>query len=32
VLLQIPGVFNTDQIETVLRELGQRAYEDGRAS
>jgi len=31
-LLQIPGVLNKDQLETVMRELGQGAYEDGRAS
>ncbi len=31
-LLQIPGVLNKDQVETVMRELGQGAYEDGRAS
>ena len=31
-LLQIPGVLNKDQLETVMRELGQGAYEDGRVS
>jgi PKHD-type hydroxylase len=31
-LLQIPGVLNKDQVDTVMRELGQGAYEDGRAS
>lgn len=31
-LLQIPGVLNNDQLETVTRELGQGAYEDGRVS
>lgn len=31
-LLQIPGVLNKDQLDTVMRELGQGAYEDGRAS
>jgi PKHD-type hydroxylase len=31
-LLQIPGVLNQDQLETVTRELGQGAYEDGRVS
>jgi PKHD-type hydroxylase len=31
-LLQIPGVLNKDQLEAVMRELGQGAYEDGRAS
>jgi len=31
-LLQIPGVLKQDQVDTVLRELGQSAYEDGRAS
>jgi PKHD-type hydroxylase len=31
-LLQIPGVLNKEQLETVMRELGQGAYEDGRAS
>jgi PKHD-type hydroxylase len=32
VLLQIPGVLSKDQLETVMRELGAGAYEDGRAS
>ena len=31
-LLQIPGVLSKDQLDTVMRELGQGAYEDGRAS
>jgi PKHD-type hydroxylase len=31
-LLQIPGVLKQDQVDTVLRELGQSAYEDGRVS
>jgi PKHD-type hydroxylase len=31
-LLQIPGVLNKDQVDTVMRELGQGAYEDGRVS
>ncbi len=31
-LLQIPGVLNKDQVDTVLRELAQSSYEDGRAS
>jgi PKHD-type hydroxylase len=31
-LLQIPGVLSKDQLETVMRELGTGAYEDGRAS
>jgi len=31
-LLQIPGVLKKDEVETVMRELGQGAYEDGRAS
>ena len=31
-LLQIPGVLSKDQLETVMRELGQGAYEDGRVS
>lgn len=31
-LLQIPGVLKKDELETVMRELGQGAYEDGRAS
>lgn len=31
-LLQIPGVLTQDQVATVLRELGQSAYEDGRVS
>ena len=31
-LLQIPGVLNQEQVDTVLRELGQSAYEDGRVS
>jgi PKHD-type hydroxylase len=31
-LLQIPGVLKKDEIETVMRELGQGAYEDGRVS
>ncbi len=31
-LLQIPGVLKKDEVETVLRELSQGAYEDGRVS
>lgn len=31
-LVQIPGVLSREQVETVLRELGQSAYEDGRVS
>lgn len=31
-LLQIPGVLKKDELETVMRELGQGAYEDGRVS
>jgi PKHD-type hydroxylase len=31
-LLQIPGVLKKDEVDGVLRELGQSAYEDGRAS
>jgi len=31
-LLQIPGVLNKDEVDTVLRELSQGAYEDGRVS
>ncbi|HZN85475.1 MAG TPA: Fe2+-dependent dioxygenase [Burkholderiales bacterium] len=31
-LLLIPGVLKQDQVDTVLGELGQSAYEDGRAS
>ncbi len=31
-LLHIPGVLDKDQVATVMRELGQGAYEDGRAS
>lgn len=31
-LLQIPGVLNKDEVATVMRELGEGAYEDGRAT
>ena len=31
-LVQIPGVLSKEQVETVLRELGQSDYEDGRVS
>ena len=31
-LLQIPGVLSKEEVATVMRELGQGAYEDGRAS
>src|SRR3990170_8707746 len=31
-LLQIPGVLKKDEVETVMRELGQGAFENGRAS
>ncbi len=31
-LLQIPGVLKKEELETVLRELSEGAYEDGRAS
>jgi PKHD-type hydroxylase len=31
-LLQIPAVLSKDQLESVMRELDQGAYEDGRAS
>jgi PKHD-type hydroxylase len=31
-LLVIPGVLNKDQVETVMRELNQGVYEDGRVS
>jgi PKHD-type hydroxylase len=31
-LLQIPGVLKKDEVDTVVRELGQGAYEDGRVS
>ena len=31
-LLEIPGVLKKDEVEIVLKELGQGAYEDGRAS
>jgi PKHD-type hydroxylase len=31
-LVQIPGVLTKEQVETVLRELGQSAYEDGKVS
>lgn len=31
-LLQIPGVLKKDELETVMRELGEGAYEDGRVS
>ena len=31
-LLQIPGVLKNEEVATVMRELGQGAYEDGRAS
>ena len=31
-LLQIPGVLSKDQVATVMRELGEGAYEDGRVS
>lgn len=31
-LLQIPAVLSKDQVDTVMRELGSGAYEDGRAS
>lgn len=31
-LLQIPGVFNKDEVATVMRELGDGAYEDGRGT
>lgn len=31
-LLMIPGVLKQDEVETVMRELSQGAYEDGRAS
>jgi len=31
-LLQIPGVLKKDEVETVVRELGLGAYEDGRVS
>ena len=31
-LLQIPGVLSKDEVATVMRELGEGAYEDGRAT
>lgn len=31
-LLQIPGVLKNEEVATVMRELNQGAYEDGRAS
>jgi PKHD-type hydroxylase len=31
-LLQIPGVLSTDEVATVMRELGEGAYEDGRGT